>query len=45
VSCYLSQLDTADRQPKTEALVAKTSRLKEKYARLEVEMQRLKGFE
>ena len=45
VSRYLSQLDTADRQPTTEALVAKTTRLKEKLARLEVEMQRLKGFE
>jgi len=45
VARYLSQLDTADRQPPSEALAAKTTRLKEKLARLEEEMQRLKGLE
>jgi transposase len=45
VARYLSQLDTADRQPSSEALVAKTTRLKEKLTRLEEEMRRLKGLE
>src|SRR5713226_8269321 len=40
VARYLSQLDTADRQPPSEALAAKTTRLKEKLARLKEEMER-----
>ena len=35
VARYLSQLDTADRQEPSEALAAKTTRLKEKLAKLE----------
>lgn len=42
---YLSQLDTADRQEPSEALAAKTTRLKEKLAKLDEEMRRLKGLE
>jgi transposase len=45
VARYLSQLDTADRQEPSDALTAKTTRLKEKLAKLGDEMQRLKGFE
>jgi transposase len=45
VARYLSQLDTADRQPPSEALAAKTTRLKEKLAKLGEEMRRLKGLE
>jgi transposase len=45
VARYLSQLDTADRQEPTEALAAKTTRLKEKLAKLKEEMERLKGLE
>jgi hypothetical protein len=45
VARYLSQLDTADRQEPSEALAAKTARLKEKLAKLGEEMQRLKGLE
>ena len=45
VARYLSQLDTADRQEPSEALAAKTTRLKEKLARLDKEMQRLKAIE
>src|ERR1700687_6479023 len=45
VARYLSQLDTADRQPPSEALAAKTTRLKEKLVKLKEEMQRLKGLE
>jgi transposase len=45
VARYLSQLDTADRQPPSEALVAKTTRLKEKLVKLKEEMQRLKGIQ
>ena len=45
VARYLSQLDTADRQEPTEALAAKTAHLKEKLAKLESEMQRLKAIE
>jgi hypothetical protein len=41
VARYLSQLDTADRQEPSETLVLKTTRLKEKLAKLESEMQRL----
>src|SRR3982074_1103886 len=45
VARYLSQLDTADLQEPSEALVAKTAHLKEKLAKLAVEMQRLKAIE
>jgi transposase len=45
VARYLSQLDTADRQEPTEALVAKTTHLKEKIAKIKEEMERLKGLE
>src|SRR5256886_632903 len=45
VARYLSQLDTADLQEPTEALAAKTAHLKEKLAKLAVEMQRLKAIE
>jgi transposase len=45
VARYLSQLDTADRQPPSEALAAKTTRLKDKLAKLEEEMRRLEGLE
>src|SRR6267154_1068509 len=45
VARYLSQLDTADRQPPSEALVAKTTRLKEKLTKLKEQMERLKGLE
>jgi transposase len=41
VARYLRQLDTADRHEPTEALAARATRLKEKIARLEQEMQRL----
>jgi len=45
VARYLSQLDTADRQQPSEALAAKTTRLKEKLAKLGEEMRRLEGLE
>ena len=45
VARYLSQLDTADRQEPSEALTTKTTRLKEKLAKLAEEMQRLDGLE
>jgi transposase len=45
VARYLSQLDTADLQEPSEALAAKTTHLKEKLAKLAVEMQRLKVIE
>jgi transposase len=45
VARYLSQLDTADRQEPSDALAAKTTRLKEKLAKLGEEMQRLKALE
>src|SRR5579859_3353711 len=45
VTRYLSQLDTADRQEPSEALVTKTARLKEKLTKLGEEMQRLDGLE
>src|SRR5919112_2349134 len=45
VGRYLQQLDTADRHERTEALAARTTRLKEKIARLEQEMQRLAELE
>jgi len=45
VARYLSQLDTADRQEPTEALVAKTKHLEEKLAKLDGEMKRLEAYE
>jgi transposase len=45
VARYLQQLDTADRHEPTEALAARTTRLKEKIAWLEQEMQRLAELE
>jgi transposase len=45
VSRYLQQLDTADRHEPSDALVTKTTRLREKIAKLRDEMQRLAGFE
>jgi transposase len=45
VARYLSQLDTADRHEPSEALAAKTTRLKEKLAKLKEEMERLKVLE
>jgi transposase len=45
VARYLSQLDTADRQEPSEALIAKTTHLKEKLAKLKEEMERLNGLE
>src|SRR4030081_1957804 len=41
VARYLQQLDTADRQEPSEAFKTKTSRLKEKIAKLKQQMQRL----
>jgi transposase len=45
VARYLSQLDTADRQEPSEALAMKTTRLKEKLAKLGEEMRRLEALE
>ena len=45
VARYLSQLDTADRQEPSEALVAKTAHLKEKLVKLTTEVERLKAIE
>src|SRR5713101_7893503 len=45
VARYLSQLDTADRQQPSEAIAVKTTRLKEKLAKLGEEMRRLKAIE
>jgi len=45
VARYLDQLDTADRQEPSEILALKTTRLKEKLAKLESEMQRLEAYE
>ena len=45
VARYLSQLDTADRQEPSETLALKTTRLKEKLAKLESEMRRLAAIE
>jgi transposase len=44
VARYLRQLDSADRQEPSEARTTKTSRLKEKIAKLKEEMQRLHGL-
>src|SRR5215211_206912 len=45
VARYLDQLDTADRQEPSDVLAAKTSRLKEKIAKLGEQMQRLAAIE
>jgi transposase len=45
VARYLSQLDTADRQEPSEVLAARTTRLKEKLAKLGEEMRRLGALE
>src|SRR5205823_3740313 len=45
VARYLSQLDSADLQEPSEALVAKTAHLKEKLAKLASELQRLQAIE
>src|SRR5262245_24671068 len=45
VARYLSQLDTTDLQEPSETLAAKTTRLKEKLAKLGEEMQRLEELE
>jgi transposase len=44
VACYLRELDSADRQEPTEAHETKTTRLKEKIAKLKEDMQRLYGL-
>ncbi len=44
VARYLRQLDSADRQEPSEAREIKTTRLKEKIAKLKEEMQRLHGL-
>jgi transposase len=45
VARYLDQLDSADRQEPSEALAMRTTRLKEKVAKLKEEMARLEGLE
>jgi transposase len=45
VARYLGQLDTADLQEPSEALAAKTVHLKEKLAKLAIEVQRLRAIE
>jgi transposase len=45
VARYLQQLDTADRHDPTDALAARTTRLKEKIAKLGEEMRRLAELE
>ncbi len=45
VARYLSQLDTVDRQEPSETLALNTTRLKEKLAKLESQMQRLAAIE
>src|SRR4030088_1040998 len=45
VARYLAQLDTADRQAPPEGLAAKTTRLKEKLAKLQSEMAKLAAIE
>lgn len=44
VARYLQQLDSADRQEPSEARATKTTRLKEKIAKLKQEVQRLHGL-
>jgi Transposase DDE domain len=45
VARYLQQLDTADRQEPSDAIATKTTRLKEKIAKLGEEMKRLAAIE
>ena len=45
VARYLNQLDSADRQEPSEALAMRTTRLKEKIAKLEEEMKRLEALD
>jgi len=45
VSRYLAQLDTADLQEPTEAIVAKTTQLKDKLAKIASEIQKLDAYE
>src|SRR5947209_15180613 len=45
VARYLAQLDTADLQDPSEALAAKTVHLKEKLAKLAIEMRKLDAYE
>ena len=45
VARYLGQLDSADRQEPSEALAMRTTRLKEKIAKLEEEMRRLEALD
>jgi transposase len=45
VARYLQQLDSADRQEPSEALAMRTTRLKEKIAKLEEEMRRLEALD
>ena len=45
VARYLHQLDSADRQEPSEALAMRTTRLKEKIAKLEGEMRRLEALD
>jgi transposase len=45
VARYLGQLDSADRQEPSEALTMRTTRLKEKIAKLEEEMRRLEALD
>jgi transposase len=45
IARYLHQLDSADRQEPSEAILTKTTRLKEKIARLKQEMGRLEALD
>jgi transposase len=45
IARYLHQLDSADRQEPSEAILTKTTRLKEKIARLKQEMGRLESLD
>jgi transposase len=45
VGRYLRQLDSADRQEPSEAISVKTTRIKEKIARLKLEMSRLEALD
>ena len=45
VDRYLRQLDSADRQEPSDAILTKTARLKEKIERLKQEMARLQGLD
>ncbi len=45
VARYLNQLDSADRQEPSEALAMRTTRFKEKIAKLEEEMKRLEALD